>query len=300
LSKIGEKDAASAKAKFDLLVKEKGYAAAVAELGDEQYANQLKQQSIQERFNQSVEKLKEIFISVAEPILQIVSPFVDLLTIILPGINAALQVILTPIQWLAAGIGEIISLFQGGEVSLKGMLKLAGGLVGTFGLYRTIMLGITAQKMIQGSLDARELFLGKSKLAQLVAQAVAWTIMNPLTALAGLAVAGGVGAAIYSSMKDGEIDLKKGPIMTGEFGSVQLNPADKAMYGADGIIKVGTNLVGNRGSSSPQQDLSPLLEEMRAMRQETARSNNKPVVVDNNIDGTKFGTAIAMNKYKIQ
>lgn len=301
LNKLGEKDAASAKAKFDLLVKEKGYAAAVAEMGDDQYANQLKQQSIQERFNQSVEKLKEIFISIAEPVLQILSPFMDLLNVVLPGINASLQVILTPIRWLAAGVGEIVSLFQGGEVTLGGMLKLAGGLVGTFATYRAIMLGITAQKMVQGSLDARELLLGKSKLAQLVAQAVAWAIMNPFTALAGLAIAGGVGAAVYSSMKDGEIDLKKGPIMTGEFGSVQLNPADKAMYGADGTIKVGTNLGGkNNQTSAPQQDLSPLLEEMRAMRQEAAKANTKPVVVENSMDGTKFGTAVAINKYKIQ
>jgi len=64
--------------------------------------------------------------------------------------------------------------------------------------------------------------------------------------VAGLAV---VGAAIagFSMMKDGEIDPSKGPIMTGEFGSVQLDPNDKAMYGADGNIKVGTNLLGEKG-----------------------------------------------------
>lgn len=65
--------------------------------------------------------------------------------------------------------------------------------------------------------------------------------------VAGLAV---VGAAIagFSMMKDGEIDPSKGPIMTGEFGSVQLDPNDKAMYGADGNIKVGTNLLGRNNS----------------------------------------------------
>ena len=129
------------------------------------------------------EKLKEIFVSIAEPVLGILSPLMDILNLVLPGISAAFQVILTPISWLAAGIREIVGLFQGGELTLKGMAKLAVGLVGTFALYRAIMLGITAQKMIQGSLDAREVFLGKTKLAQLVAQAVAWTIMNPFKAL---------------------------------------------------------------------------------------------------------------------
>jgi hypothetical protein len=76
--------------------------------------------------------------------------------------------------------------------------------------------------------------------------AVAKAIANPIAALAGLAVAGLVGGAIYSSMKDGEIDPSKGPIISGEFGSVQLDPNDKAMYGADGKIKVGTDLMGNK------------------------------------------------------
>ena len=42
--------------------------------------NLMKQQSVQERLNASVEKLKEIFISIAEPIMQIISPIVDILT----------------------------------------------------------------------------------------------------------------------------------------------------------------------------------------------------------------------------
>jgi hypothetical protein len=78
-------------------------------LGDEQYANQLKQQSVQERFNKSVEKLKEIFISIAEPILQIVSPFVDLATTILPLIN----IVLTPILSIFKFLGESVQFFIG-------------------------------------------------------------------------------------------------------------------------------------------------------------------------------------------
>jgi len=300
LNNLGLKDAAAAKEKFDLLVKEKGYAAAVAEMGDDQYANQLKQQSIQERMNQSIEKMKEIFISVAEPILQILSPFMDLLNVVLPGINASMQVILTPIRWLAAGVGEIVSLFQGGEVSLKGMLKLAGGIVGTFALYRAIMLGITAQKVIQKGLDVTQATMGKGFLATLVAQAVAWTIMNPFKALAGLAIAGGVGAMVYSQMKDGEFDKSGNPILSTEKGAVQILPEDSIYAAKDGSMKVGTNLGGKRNNSSPQQDLTPLLEEMRALRQEQSRSNNKPVVVENSMNGTKFGTSVAMNTYKTQ
>mgnify|MGYP003336012824 CR=1 FL=1 len=170
----------------------------------------------------------------ALPIL--LSPLMDILNLVLPGISAAFQVILTPISWLAAGIREIVGLFQGGELTLKGMAKLAVGLVGTFALYRAIMLGITAQKMIQGSLDAREVFLGKTKLAQLVAQAVAWTIMNPFKALIGLAVAGAVGSMIYSSIKGDDVMSEGGygnrTLLTPK-GSIALNDKDTVIAGTN-------------------------------------------------------------------
>jgi hypothetical protein len=109
------------------------------------------------------------------------------------------------------------------------------------------------------------------------------------------------GFGLLSSIKDGEIDpTGKKPILSGDFGSVQLDPKDKAMYGADGTIKVGTNLGGrgNTNNATPQQDNSALIAEIRAMRQEQARSNSKPTVIENSVNGTRFGTAVAMNTYK--
>ena len=43
-----------------------------------------------------------------------------------------------------------------------------------------------------------------------------------------------------------------------------------------------------------------LLNEIKALRQEQARSNSKPTIVENTVNGTRFGTAIAMNTYKTQ
>jgi hypothetical protein len=176
----------------------------------------------------------------------------------------------------------------------------------------------------------KNIAIGAVRLAQSIATSIAAfaTVAAEtfgIGVLPLLGIAAAAGAAIYgiTKMKDGEFakSTGKGPIMTGDFGSVQLDPADKAMYGADGGIKVGTNLMGkdktmygadggikvgnNRGNSSqpqaqPQQDLSPLLEELRALRQESSKSNNKPVVVENSMNGTKFGTSVAMNTYKLQ
>jgi hypothetical protein len=77
LRSIGVKDADAAKAKFDNLVKLYGYEKAVKELGNEQYAQQLKSQSIQERFAMAVESAKEAFIEVGTALMPIVSLIAD-------------------------------------------------------------------------------------------------------------------------------------------------------------------------------------------------------------------------------
>ena len=48
------------------------------------------------------------------------------------------------------------------------------------------------------------------------------------------------------------------------------------------------------------QDNSALLNEIKAMRQEQSRANSKPTIIENSMNGTRFGTAVAMNTYKIQ
>tara|TARA_B100001093_G_scaffold237161_1_gene227278 strand:+ start:5465 stop:8248 length:2784 start_codon:yes stop_codon:yes gene_type:complete len=81
-------------------------------------------------------------------------------------------------------------------------------------------------------------------------------LLGPFAIPLALAAGAAIGAIGYSFMKDGKIDPKKGPTMTGDFGTVQMDPADKAMYGADGKIKVGTNLMGEDGNISGEASSS--------------------------------------------
>ena len=277
-------------------------------LGDEKLATQLKSQSVQERFNASVEKLREIFVSLAGPVLQIVSPFVDLLNLVLPGLTTAFQVISYPIKVLAEGINGFVESLKTGEDILINIGKILAGIATTYGIIKAIQLGITAQKMIQGSLDARSLFLGKTKLAQMIAMAAASVIMNPITSLIGLALAGTVGSIAYSQMKDGIIDPSKGPIVSGEFGSVQLNEKDTAVFNGKEVI-AGTSLFGENKNQSinestsaspspPSINLSPLIERMMAVENVLVQILNKEGGVY--LDGTKVGTAMAVSTYRVQ
>jgi hypothetical protein len=274
-----------------------------ARLGDEKLAAQLKSQSVQERFNASIEKLREIFVSLAGPVLQIVSPFVDLLNLILPGLTTAFQVISFPIKVLAEGINGFVESLKTGENILANIGKILTGIATTYGVIKAIQLGITAQKLIQKGLDVTQAAMGKGYLATLVAQVVAYTIMNPVKSLIGLALAGTVGAAIYSQMKDGIIDPSKGPIVSGEFGSVQLSEKDTAVFNGKEII-AGTNLFGDNSnqtsnsSPAPSINLSPLIERMMAVENVLVQILNKEGGVY--LDGTKVGTAMAVSTYRVQ
>ena len=123
MAKMNGVEGANAKEKFDNLVKEVGMEKAKSQLGDEQLANQMEQQSVQERFNEAIEKLKEIFIQIAEPVLAIVSPLMDLVTSVLPVINMLLQPIMKAFQIIGSTVQGVVKLlkgdFKGGLTSFK-------------------------------------------------------------------------------------------------------------------------------------------------------------------------------------
>ena len=389
LVKLSGVEGKDAKEKYDNLVKQVGVEEAKKRLGNEALANQFQQQSVQERFAQSIEKLKELFVSLVEPLMPVFDVFADIMGVVGPIVGVLGTIIKYTVQWgkyllIPYGIMKGMSVVSKGMTAINtfliaqnatqlaqnqaqaalGVTKLGLGqrllvtlglqnaarayslaqtttgntltaitaamqqtILGTFVKQGLALLGNVAKMVIIRTLNTTAVvaetikaslintqnkgFLGLIAkgaiyLAQQIATAVA--MISGASAIsvgvaAAIALAAGAAAySFFSSMKDGVIDPRKGPIMSGEFGSVQLDPKDKAMYGADGTIKVGTNLGGKGQSSSPtpQQDNTALIAEMRAMRQEQARSNSKPTVVENSMNGTKFGTALHMNTYKVQ
>jgi hypothetical protein len=293
LQNIGVKDAAAAKAEFDILVKKYGYDKAVTMLGDEQYATQLKQQSIQERFNQSVEKLKEIFISIAEPVLQILSPLMDLVTFVLPAINIALS----PIMEGFRVIGIAIDYIKQGWGAFTDMLSPIMPILKGIGTAALVILSPLI------ALAGAAAFMSMAAIPVvgpvLAAAAALGAISFLTTKLTGLKIQDGMiapdGGLMVSGPKGTYSLDKNDSVIAGTNLNKPINPTDSVIAGINSNKTTTSPNPGNEG-----QDLSPLLEEMRAMRQETAKSNNKPIIVENSMDGTKFGTSVAMNTYKIQ
>jgi hypothetical protein len=130
LQKIGAKDAAAAKAKYDELRKTMSAQEAAKALGDASLAQQYEQESIQERFNKAVEKLQEIFVQIAEPILQILDPLMDIVGKILPQIVKGLQPVLDMFSGIAMVIGGIFDILNANSLEsfLAGLKNVGMGL----------------------------------------------------------------------------------------------------------------------------------------------------------------------------
>jgi hypothetical protein len=152
-----------------------------------------------------LEQMQNQFMGIASTVASVLVPALE--TII-----PIAQLILVPFQTLADGINNIVNLFNGGYEKLtfwQGTLVAIAGTWGAITLYTKLnamrVAAIAswearalALKRLQNIQEVRGLFLGKTKLMQLIAQAALWALANPIAALAGLAVAGVVTAAAVS------------------------------------------------------------------------------------------------------
>lgn len=82
MSKLSGIDGDNAKERFNNLVKEVGLTEAKKRLGDEILADQMASASNQDKFNASIEKLKEIFVTLIDPLMPVLNLFGDILSIV--------------------------------------------------------------------------------------------------------------------------------------------------------------------------------------------------------------------------
>jgi hypothetical protein len=251
LQKLSAKEGESAKEAFERRVKEVGLEKAKEELGNEQLANQFKQQSVQERFNQSIEKLKEIFVQIAEPILQIVSPLADLVSTILPAINIILQPMINSFK----AIGDVIKTYI--MEPLNGVKSIFSGIMDIFkgdfsegikkigsGILRMVLTPIQAiingtTSLINGSIDLINMIPGVDigKIPPL----------NLTDAITGDDVLShGTGGGGYGSRT-----------LFGPEGAIQLNNKDTVIAGTNLFNKADDMVSAPKGALSVSNKTSP-------------------------------------------
>jgi hypothetical protein len=299
-------------------------------LGDDKLAAQLKSQSVQERFNASVEKLREIFISIAEPILQIVSPFMDLVTKILPLVNIALFPIINGIKVVSDGILYVVDSVKalagaltGSNKELTVMQGIVGSIAAAYLAYQGILIATNVYQGISAAISERKalaenasfIAIGAQKIAESAGMGLkaASAVLSGTKAIAEvtaaeaisfglvtLAIIGGL-AAVVSAMSSKKADDMVSPgsgygkrTLLAPEGAIQLNDKDTVIAGTN--LGGGSNQSAN--TSSPSINLSPLVERMAAVENLLGQILSKEGTVY--LDGNKVGTAMAMGTYKTQ
>jgi hypothetical protein len=339
------------------------------QISEEEAAQALERQNIQDKFNAAVEKLQSLFGNLmAGPL----GSFIDMLS----GALNIINYMATPIKIIGGlflgiygtmlainGIGKAIAITEGLSATLMGRKvgyqaaslthKITENTLSTFGnaqaaiglategsklSFRQLSSALEkeslATKVIAYGWALKDLIVARGKAlfegiskAGILAQIAKIPILLGLRATEATLAAGTAAATVtaaeavsfgaatvwiiaglaavmaslgtYMAMRDGVIDPSKGPVMTGGFGSVQLDPNDKAMYGADGKIKVGTDLMGGEssGGGGVAIDLSPVVSALNEVRAAIGQLINKEGIVM--MDSVKVGTTQNMNgRYK--
>ena len=107
MSKLSGIEGDNAKEKFDNLVKQVGMEEAKKRLGDETLANQMESASTQDKFNASIEKLKELFVTLIDPLMPILALFGDIATLV-GYIITPFTTLTSILNGVADGLGTVI------------------------------------------------------------------------------------------------------------------------------------------------------------------------------------------------
>lgn len=232
-NKLGQKLTDEEKAAYEFAKEKYGLQRAVKMVGEGELDNLMKQQSIQDRFNQSVEKLKEIFVSIADPILKIVSPLADLVTTILPAINLLLSPLVEGFRLISEFVAEFVEGLKEGNPAA---LTLGAALL------------IVSRRAILGAIGS--IFSAFGALGP-------FGIPLAVTAVAGFV---SLMRKSESEVKDAEISRKTGEVqLSSDYGTVTLDKKDKIYDPSDPTkpIKVGTDLFGEKKMRKDKMIPSP-------------------------------------------
>ena len=183
LTKLGAKEGQSAQDRYNELKKQgMSEAQIAAKLGSDEQARMFEQQNLQEQFNQTIEKLKEIFVTVGNALMPIFDVFSNIFSVVGP-IVGAIGSIVSFMSPILKPLLLIYGAFKGISFITKGLTSLNKVLIAQNNIR-------TAQSQTQVAAETTKLGLGQRILAvlglqdaMLVYQIAKEQGMNTLTAL---------------------------------------------------------------------------------------------------------------------
>ena len=329
LVKLSGEEGKTAQEKFNNLVKEVGLEEAKKRLGDDNLANLYAGQNVQERFAASIEKLKEIFISLAEPLMPIIDAFAEIFKIVGPIAGIIGQIVKWTVQ-LGKYILPVVAAYKTFQVVSGAILGIQAlmnkekafeyittqkNLTAKIGekTYNTIDLIITKAKnieLLKGlSLKTRNLGLLAAEKVSNMASAVAnivkgaWSSLGPIPFIGAALAAAAVGTGIAYLLSQSSKAKNAGDVMSPAKGKTQISTKEGGLFELsqnDDVVAAPGLLSGNKqgSSSSPMINIQPMVDRLIAVENVLTQILNKDTSVY--MDTTKVGNAMNVGTVKIQ
>jgi hypothetical protein len=282
LAKLGKDLSEEEKAAFEAAKEKYGVEEASKMLGEGQLDMMMQQQSVQERLNAAVEKLREVFISIADPLMQIISPVVDIL---LP-VFSSIQYILSGISSFFSTIGEKIQSMIGPLGTVGKLMKWIAGLAVVFAAYKTF--GAVSTFLASTIVGAAAAPVVGALAAAAVASA-GFGLLNGLSQPAGDVMSPAKGKTMVSTKEGGLFELSNNDDLAAAPGLLDnLNkPANE--YTLSSSKNTGGENMNNAEMIALMREF---INGQRAQVQVTKELANKSINVSTNIDGEKLTATV--------
>ena len=283
-------------------------------LGKQSITDLKNQNSMQENLNKGVSKLKELFVSIAGPVMQIVSPIVDLLIPAIGGLGYAFELIGIPLR----GVADVLSTIVGYITdSLPLMTALIAGATTYLYLKNQTLIkeqASAAVTLLKTGYEKASLIIGNAVNAiktKGLLKAIADMAMTAFSSVAkipfigpvlGVAAAAGAAALGYQYLSKGDDVMSAGSNMSGYGSRTLMGPEGAIALNNKDTVIAGTNLFpkGNDVVSGPAGSVQmPDNSEAKRTNALLSKLINKPDPVIE-MNGDKLGTAVGKYAYSIQ
>ena len=285
-----------------------------AELGKQSIDDLKNQNSMQENLNKGVSKLKELFVSIAGPVMQIVSPIVDLLIPAIGGLGYAFELIGIPLR----GVADVLSTIVGYITdSLPLMTALIAGATTYLYLKNQTLIkeqASAAVTLLKTGYEKASLIIGNAvnaiKTKGLV-KSIADMAMTAFSSVAkipfigpvlGIAAAAGAAALGYQYLSKGDDVMSAGSNMSGYGSRTLMGPEGAIALNNKDTVIAGTNLFpkGNDVVSGPAGSVQmPDNSEAKRTNALLSKLINRPDPVIE-MNGDNLGTAVGKYAYSVQ
>ena len=274
-----------------------------AELGKQSLEDLKNQNSVQENLNKSIAKAKELFVTIAAPLMQLVTPIVELLV---PAIEL-ISFLLTPISATFKGIADIITAIVDPSKSLGETLANMGPVTAGIAVALTVAGAAVLGSLVPGLIRAG--IAAAAQLPALISGAIA-AVTSASAATLGIgaiAIAAGI-AGVVAAMASAKSSINADDMISP--GSNSSGYGSRTLFGPEGAIALnnkdtviaGTNLFpkGNDIISSPAGAIQmPDNSEAKKTNALLEALINKPAPKVQ-MDSIEVGTVAGMSAFSIQ